>query len=189
MPQTNDATKASTATLSTRALPVLAFVALGVYLLDQVTKYLVVENLTLGERVPVVGEVLQLRFVKNSGAAFSFGADATWVFSIVASLVAVFIIFFAPRIRSRAWAVVFGMLLGGSLGNLTDRLVREPAFGQGHVVDFLEVYAFPAIFNFADSAIVVSMGLFVLLTILGVGFDGGRGAKRAPGGRTEVESN
>lgn len=174
MPETSSATKASTATPATRALLVLAFVASGVYLLDQFTKYLVVENLALGERMPLLGEVLQLRHVKNSGAAFSFGADTTWVFSIVAALVTVLILVFAPRIRATSWAVVFGMLLGGNLGNLTDRLIREPGFGQGHVVDFLELWGFPAIFNVADSAIVLSVCVFVLLTVRGVGFDGRR---------------
>lgn len=181
MPETSNAAKASTVTPRSRALLVLAFVALGVYLLDQLTKYLVVENLALGERVPVLGDLLQLRYVKNSGAAFSFGADATWVFSIVASLVAILILVFAPRIHSTAWAVVFGMLLGGNIGNLTDRLAREPGFGSGHVVDFVEVYGFPAIFNVADSAIVVSMCMFVLLTIRGVGFDGRRAGARVAG--------
>ena len=94
-------------------------------------------------------------------------------------MVAIFIVIFARRIRSTAWAVLFGMLLGGNLGNLTDRLIRPPGFGIGHVVDFLQVYGFPAIFNVADIAIVSSMGLFILLTIRGVGLDGKRSSKTA----------
>jgi signal peptidase II len=70
--------------------------------------------------------------------------------------------------------VLFGMLLGGTTGNLTDRLFREPSFGQGHVIDFLQVWGFPAIFNFADSFIVASMGLFIILTVRGIGLDGKR---------------
>lgn len=152
----------------------LAIVASGVYAIDQVTKYLVVTNLPERQQVPFLGELLQFMFVKNSGAAFSLGEGMTWIFSIVASAVTVFIVLFARRIRSMGWAVLFGLLLGGNVGNLTDRLFREPSFGQGHVIDFLQLYAFPAIFNMADVAIVSSMGLFIILTVRGVGLDGRR---------------
>lgn len=145
-----------------------------VFALDQFSKYLVTQNLEVGERVSVLGEVLQFVFVKNSGAAFSLAAGWTWIFSIVATGVAVFIAWFAPRIRSKVWLLVFGMLLGGTLGNLADRLFREPSFGLGHVVDFIQVWGFPAIFNVADIFIVSSMGLFILLTLLGINLDGTR---------------
>ena len=102
------------------------------------------------------------------------------MFSLVAAAVAVFIIvLYARRIRSFAWSILFGLLLGGTLGNLSDRLLRPPHFGEGHVVDFIQVIDFPAIFNIADSAIVISMGLFILLTILGVRLDGRRTHKAA----------
>ncbi|WP_218624708.1 signal peptidase II [Glaciihabitans sp. dw_435] len=174
MPATNSVTKASTPALSIRALVVLAIVALAVYVIDQGSKYLIIQNLTEGQQVPFVGELLQLHFVKNSGAAFSLGTGMTWIFSIAASAVAVFIVIFARRIRSAGWAILFGLLFGGTIGNLTDRLFREPSFGQGHVIDFLQVAGFPAIFNIADSAIVASMGLFIILTLRGVGLDGRR---------------
>jgi signal peptidase II len=125
--------------------------------------------------------VLQLHFVKNSGAAFSIASGSTWFFSIVAAAVVVFIVWYARRIRSVAWGILFGMLLGGTTGNLTDRLFREPSFGLGHVVDFIQVWGFPAIFNIADSFIVASMGLFVILSLRGVGLDGTR-ASRTPAG-------
>lgn len=165
--------------VSPRALVVLAVVAVFAYTVDRVSKILVVDNLTLGQPVDVIGELLQFRYVENPGAAFSLGSGTTWIFAIIAAVVAVFIIVFARRIRSTGWAVLFGMLLGGNLGNLTDRLIRPPGFGVGHVVDFLQVYAFPAIFNFADVAIVSSMGLFILLTIRGVGLDGRRSHKKS----------
>nr|WP_245884742.1 signal peptidase II [Glaciihabitans tibetensis] len=160
-----------------RALVLLAIVASGVYAFDQLTKLAVTSNLTEGSTVPVLGQLLQFHYVKNSGAAFSLGEGMTWIFSIVAAAVAVFILVFARRIRSLAWAALFGMLLGGNLGNLTDRLFREPSFGQGHVIDFLLVWGFPAIFNIADVAIVASMGVFILLTLRGVGLDGSRETK------------
>ena len=145
-----------------------------VYLADQTSKFFVVRDLTEGVSVDVIGEFLQFTFVRNPGAAFSIGTGSTWIFAILASAVAVFIVIFARRIRSLAWAGLFGLLLGGNLGNLTDRLTREPGFGVGHVIDFIQVYAFPAIFNIADIAIVSSMGLFIILTLRGIGLDGTR---------------
>jgi signal peptidase II len=174
LPETNTATKASTPAPRIRALVLLAIVALGAYAFDQLTKLAVTSNMTEGETIPVLGQVLQFHYIKNSGAAFSLGEGMTWIFSIVATAVAVFIVVFARRIRSFAWAALFGMLLGGNLGNLTDRLFREPSFGQGHVIDFLQIWGFPAIFNIADVAIVASMGLFILLTLRGVALDGTR---------------
>jgi signal peptidase II len=184
LPETESAPKASTPAprdrspridrRTIRVLVVLALVALGIYGLDQVTKYLIVKNLTEGQQVNVIGDILQFHFVKNSGAAFSLGTGVTWVFSLVAAAVVVFLIIYAPRIRSFSWAVLFGLLLGGALGNLSDRLFRQPRFGEGHVVDFIQVIYFPAIFNIADSSIVISMCLFVLLTIRGVRLDGKR---------------
>ncbi|MCU1509777.1 MAG: signal peptidase [Actinomycetota bacterium] len=183
MPETDSASKASTPAPRYWALGVLALVALAIYALDQLTKFLVIKNVAEGQLVPFIGTFIQLHFVKNAGAAFSLGTGMTWIFSIVAAVVVVFIIAFARRIRSLAWTVLFGMLLGGTLGNLTDRLFREPSFGQGHVIDFIQLPLFPAIFNIADSAIVVSMGLFILLTLLGVGLDGRR-ARRAPAAKS-----
>lgn len=148
--------------------------ALCVYGLDQIAKYLVVHNLPYDRPVPVLGQLLRFIYVTNSGAAFSIGTGSTWVFSIIGLGVLGFVVWYAPRIRSVAWAVLFGLLLGGLLGNLTDRLVRAPGFGVGHVVDFIRIPLLPAIFNLADSAIVTSMALFVLLTLRGTGLDGVR---------------
>lgn len=164
-----------------RSFALLVLVAGLAFALDRVSKILVVENLPLGEPVPILGELLHFRFVENDGAAFSIGGGLTWVFAIAAAGVAVFIVVFARRIRSLAWATVFGLLLGGTLGNLFDRLTRPPGFGVGHVVDFIQLWGFPAIFNIADIAIVSSMALFILLTLRGVGLDGQRAsaAKKA----------
>ena len=161
--------------VSYRALLVLALVAVGGYALDQISKALVVSSMTEGETARVLGDVLQLHFIRNPGAAFSFATGLTWVFSLIAAGVVVFVVWFAPRIRSSLWAIVFGLLLGGVLGNLTDRLFREPSFGLGHVVDFIYTpWMMPAIYNIADSCIVVSMVLFMFLTLRGIGLDGRR---------------
>jgi signal peptidase II len=178
---TSAATTASAPKVRILALVVLAVVAVCVYALDQFTKFLVVENLTEREPVAVLGELLQFNFVRNPGAAFSLFTGTTWIFAIIATAVTIFIVVFAHRIRSMAWAVLFGLLLGGNLGNLTDRLLREPGFGVGHVVDFIQIYWFPAIFNIADMAIVASMGVFIVLTIRGVGLTGKR-HESAPAG-------
>ena len=168
---------APTRTVNARALIVLAVVAVAVYAIDQIAKYLVVTHLPLNEFVPVLGDVLQFFYVTNSGAAFSIGSAYTWIFSVLAVAVLVFIIWFARRIRSIGWAVVFGLLLGGVLGNLTDRLFRDPGFGVGHVVDFIKIPFLPAIFNLADTAITAAMVLFLILTIQGIGLDGKRATK------------
>jgi signal peptidase II len=157
------------------ALLLLVGVAITVYGVDQVSKQFVVTTLAEGEVVPVLGNVLQWQFVRNPGAAFSIASGMTWIFTILAAGVITFIIWFARRIRSIAWALVFGLLLGGVLGNLTDRLLREPGFGIGHVIDFISTpWLIPAIYNVADIAIVSSMVLFMILTIRGVGLDGSR---------------
>lgn len=177
--------------VSVKALAILAVVALCVYLIDQIAKVLVVSNLFEGQQIEVLGQLLQFHFVKNAGAAFSIGSGSTWIFSIVGIGVLGFVIWYAPRIRSTAWAVLFGLLLGGLLGNLTDRLFREPGFAVGHVVDFLQIPLLPAIFNLADVAIVSSMALFLILTLRGVGLDGRRTHDAAAGdqdGGDELEA-
>ena len=178
-------------------LIVLALVAVGVYALDQISKFLVVANLTEGDVVRVLNDVLQLHFVRNPGAAFSLASGLTWIFSIIATGVVVFIVWFAGRIRSIAWSVVFGLLLGGVLGNLTDRLAREPGFGLGHVVDFISTpWLIPAIYNVADMCIVSSMAIFMILTIRGIGLDGKRASasetspsETSPSGTSDMDTN
>jgi len=166
------------------ALPVLASAALIALGIDQFSKFLVVTTMREGEVIPVLGPVLQWNFVRNSGAAFSLASGMTWIFTILAVIVAVVIVWFSRRIHSLSWAILLGLLLGGVLGNLTDRLFREPGFGRGEVVDFISMpWMLPAIYNMADASIVVSMGLFLLITLRGVRLDGSveaRGATTAP---------
>ncbi len=173
-PRTDTVPKAERPRLSPRALGLLAVVAVLGYGIDQGTKFLVETGLERNVAVPVIGELLQFRYVTNPGAAFSFATGFTWVLSVIAVVVIVVIIVFAPRIRSLAWSTMFGLLLAGAFGNLTDRLTRPPGFGVGHVVDFIQIWGFPAIFNVADIAIVTSMGLFLLLSLRNVGLDGVR---------------
>ena len=172
---------------SRQAIAVLATLAVVVYALDQLTKLWVTSTMFEGEQIPVLPPLLHWYYIRNSGAAFSIGENITWVFSIVMTVVSVAILVYARRVRSRAWAVALGLVLGGALGNLTDRLLREPSFGMGHVVDFIQLPNF-AIFNVADSAVVSGVALICLLTVLGIGADGRRHADRnALGGSGEGE--
>src|SRR5690606_19121086 len=125
-------------------------VALVIASTDQFTKNLIQENLRLNESVPIIEGVLNFTYVLNPGAAFSLAEGATWLFSGLSLIVVIAVIYFAPRLRSAWWITVFAMLLGGTLGNLYDRIFREPGPFVGHVVDFIHVQFFPGIFNVAD---------------------------------------
>lgn len=161
---------------------IIAFLAVLVLAADQFTKHLALENLPYQERVPVVGDFLQFYLTRNPGAAFSLGEGVTWVFTIILAAAAVTIVVLTVRrVRSRWWAVVLGLLLGGILGNLTDRLLREPGFPTGHVVDFIHTpWMMPAIYNVADIFIVSMMITVALLVLLGLHLDGTRERRRAP---------
>ena len=149
----------------------LAAVAVPVYAADQLTKAWVSANLEPGQPRDLVGSVLRLNLTHNSGAAFSIATGATWLLTLIASAVVLFILFAARRLGSRGWAVALGLLLGGSLGNLTDRMLRAPGPGRGEVVDFLQLPNFP-VFNIGDSAIVTAACLIGLLAFRGTRIDG-----------------
>jgi len=168
-----------------RRLPLLlALVAVLVVGVDQLTKYLVVRDLTPGSPVPVVDGILELDLTRNPGAAFSLATGTTWIFTIIAIVVSVVIVRVARRLGSAWWAVALGLLLGGALGNLTDRLFRAPGFGRGHVVDFLHYLKFPfmdfPVFNVADSCVVTAAGLIGVLSVVGLGVDGRRIGPQQP---------
>jgi signal peptidase II len=154
------------------ALLLIAF-ALVAYIIDQLTKVWVVSTMVEGQVTEVLPPVLSWHFIRNPGAAFSIGTEITWVFTIIQALVSIAIISQIGKVASKGWAVALGLVLGGALGNLTDRLFREPTFGQGHVVDFIALPNF-AIFNIADSAVVSGVILICLLTLRGIGLDGRR---------------
>ncbi|MFV4913577.1 signal peptidase II [Microbacterium lacticum] len=155
---------------------VIAILAVVVLAVDQFTKHLALQNLPYQQIVPVWGDVLQFYLTRNSGAAFSLGEGVTWMFTIVLATAALLIVFLAAtRVRGRWWAIVLGLLIGGILGNLTDRLLREPGFAIGHVIDFIYTpWMMPAIYNVADMFIVTMMICVALLVLLGVRLDGTR---------------
>ncbi|HEY8045258.1 MAG TPA: signal peptidase II [Streptosporangiaceae bacterium] len=147
--------------------------AATVFVADLVSKTVVVA--TLSDRAPLrlLGGLLTLRELRNSGAAFSIGTSVTVVFTLIALGVIVAILRTARRLRSIPWAVTLGLLLGGAAGNLGDRLFRSPGFLRGHVVDWIELPHWP-VFNVADSCIVCGGVLAVLLAARGIPIDGRR---------------
>lgn len=164
---------------------ITALLAVLVLAADQFTKYLALENLPFQEPVEVWGDFLQFYLTRNPGAAFSLGEDFTWLFTLVlAAAAATIIVLTVTRVRSRAWAIVLGLLLGGILGNFTDRLLREPGFPVGEVVDFIHTpwmwLWFPsAIYNVADIFIVTMMISVAILVLIGLHLDGSRDAVAA----------
>ncbi|WP_448262489.1 signal peptidase II [Microbacterium aurum] len=164
----------------------VAILAALVLAADQFSKHLALTNLPYQEPVEVWGQFLQFYLTRNPGAAFSFGEEVTWVFTLVLAAAAVTIVVLAvTRVRSRTWAIVLGLLLGGILGNLTDRLLRDPGFLVGHVVDFINTPWMwlgmnPAIYNVADMFIVTMMIGVALLVLRGRRLDGSRDGADAP---------
>lgn len=158
---------------SAQLIALLVGVAATGYALDQATKAWAQAALDPARPKHLVGSLLQLRLTHNPGAAFSIATNATWVLTIIAAAVIVATIFIARRLRSKPWACALGLLIGGALGNLTDRFVRAPGGGKGHVVDFLELPHWP-IFNIADCCVVSAACLIALLAFLGIGIDGRR---------------
>jgi signal peptidase II len=142
----------------------LYLIAWVVWLIDLGTKVWAEKVLSSRANIEVIGSFLQLTFIRNSGAAFSIGTGKTIIFTIFALGVLIFITRYASQITSKGWAVVCGLLLGGILGNLTDRIFREPSFLQGHVIDWIQVPDWP-VFNVADSAIVIAAVIAMILTI------------------------
>jgi signal peptidase II len=152
-------------------LPLLLGVAGLVLACDLVSKWLAVRELGDREPVELLGGLLTLRLVRNAGAAFGLAQGLTIAFTVVAAAVVVVILRLSRRLRSLPWAVALGLVLGGAVGNLVDRVFRAPAAGRGHVVDFLELPHWP-VFNLADSAIVCGGILIVILSFRGLDPDG-----------------
>ncbi|MDO0928134.1 signal peptidase II [Streptomyces sp. TG1A-8] len=154
-----------------RRVAVLFAVAAFAYALDLVSKMLVVARLEHHAPVRVFGDWLELNALRNPGAAFGFGAAFTVIFTLIAAAVIVVIVRLARKLHSMPWAIALGLLLGGALGNLTDRIFRAPGIFEGEVVDFIAPKGF-AVFNLADSAIVCGGILIVLLSFRGLDPDG-----------------
>ncbi|MEU2254569.1 signal peptidase II [Nocardia xishanensis] len=176
-PEDNTADPAPKTTQPLR-LRTLLIIAAVLFCLDLLTKTIAVATLEPGEPVYLVGDFARFTLVRNPGAAFSMATGMTWLLTLVAAAVVIGVIRIGRTLRSPWWAIGLGLVLGGALGNLIDRLFRAPGPLQGHVVDFVAIGWWP-VFNVADSAIVCGAILLVVLTVFGFEPDGtrtGRGA-------------
>ncbi|GAA1743605.1 signal peptidase II [Luedemannella helvata] len=160
-----------------RAWLFLAITAAVVIVADVVTKTLAIQHLGNGQdSIRLLGGAVYLTFTRNAGAAFSIGEDLTWVFPIIAIIVCGVIVALARKLASTPWAIAIGLILGGAMGNLADRIFRAPGPFRGHVVDFISVFGdagerFP-VFNVADSALTCGVVLAIILEFTGRRRDG-----------------
>ncbi len=138
-------------------------VAWFVWILDLATKLWAVNTLSNRSEIKVLGNFFQLTLVRNPGAAFSFAQGATIFLTLFGIVVLTTIFYFSPRITSKGWAIVLGLLMGGILGNLVDRIFREPGMLRGHVIDWMQLPNWP-VFNIADSAIVIAAVISMVLS-------------------------
>lgn len=129
---------------------------LAVVILDQFSKYIVVENMALGESIPIIEEVFHLTYILNPGAAFGMFAHNRLFFIAIAVIVIGIIIWARREILESPWEVKAGcgLFLGGAIGNLIDRA------RQGLVIDFFDFRIWP-VFNIADIAICIGVGLII----------------------------
>ncbi len=143
----------------------VAFLLFGaaavVVAVDQLTKALVVSNLREGEPRRVIDGVLSWSLQRNPGSAFGLFRHVPVLFTILAALIAVAIVVRAPRVRDRLTGVALGLVLGGAVGNLVDRVARPPGLFRGHVIDFIDFHWWP-VFNLADSAVVIGAALLLI---------------------------
>ncbi|HEY8457936.1 MAG TPA: signal peptidase II [Actinopolymorphaceae bacterium] len=174
----HDHSVGSASSVKKRSILLLAVVALCVLAADVTSKILAVAHLSDTGPVPLVDGLLTLRLVRNPGAAFGLAGGYTVVLSIIALSVALVVLRLSRSLQSKSWAVAFGLLLGGALGNLSDRIFRAPGFLQGHVVDFLELPHWP-VFNLADSSICASAALIMVLAVRGRRWDGAVEGRRS----------
>lgn len=152
----------STRSLITRTTWIWAVVlAVVAVVSDQASKAWARSALAGDIERPIVGELLSLRLVHNSGAAFSFGADRTWVLTVFTLIIMCFLAVLAIRVRRPFSLLAIATLMGGAVGNLIDRLTAEPGFGVGHVTDFI-AYGTWFVGNVADIWIVLGAALLAL---------------------------
>jgi signal peptidase II len=140
--------------------------AAAAYLLDRSTKLWAERSLAGQPPIVLVPHVVQLSYTTNSGGAFGLGQRAWWIFALASAGVSIAIVVYAFRVRRPLTAVAIGLILGGALGNLTDRAIHGEPFLRGHVVDFIDLHVWP-VFNLADSAIVIGAVLLALFAARG----------------------
>ncbi|WP_103662765.1 signal peptidase II [Microbacterium sp. CJ77] len=146
-----------------RLFATACIVAAAVVVVDQATKAAAIGGLSETERIPILGDLLGLQLAFNPGAILSLGSEATWLLTLLGASAMAFLVVAATRARSAGWAAGIGLILGGALGNLIDRLFSPPGFARGQVTDFL-AYGNLFIGNLADIAL--GAGAIVLAVTL-----------------------
>ena len=157
-----------------RRFALACIAAAGVVLIDQASKAAALSSLSEEERIPLLGNLLGLQLAFNPGALLSLGSGATWLLTLLGVAATAVLIIGATRARTTGWAAGIGLILGGAIGNLIDRLFSPPGFGVGHVTDFL-AYGTLFIGNLAD----VALGIGVIL-LLGITWTRRRRVELAP---------
>ncbi|MEV0866621.1 signal peptidase II [Brachybacterium paraconglomeratum] len=158
-------------------LGVVGLLAVVLLVADQVTKNWAVATLPELDPQPFLGEVLKLTLLYNTGAAWGMGAEITPVVTCLQIAIVIGVIVFAVRsVRSPWYALALGLIMGGALGNIHDRLLRAPGPFHGAVVDFLELPNWP-VFNVADMAVVGGAILVIALGLFGLDADPARAAQ------------
>ena len=145
----------------TRRLTVLG-VVVAVLVIDQISKQWALGALP-GRTVRVVGDILRLRLVFNPGAAFGLGnfSGAGVALGLVAIAAAIWIVWYAARVDKPVMVVGLGLIAGGAIGNVVDRMFRDGGWLTGRVVDFIELPRWP-VFNVADACVVAGVCLVIL---------------------------
>jgi signal peptidase II len=136
--------------------------AMSVVLLDQASKAWALAELGNGRRIPLIDSIFDLRLVSNPGSAFGLFKGSTLMIFVASCLITIAVIVWA--IRDPAAHPALGLIIGGGIGNLIDRMVRPPGGGRGEVIDFVYLSFWPT-FNLADAAIVVGVGAMLLLAM------------------------
>ena len=149
----------------------------GVVILDQITKWIVLLNLPVGESVDLIPGVFRFTHIKNPGAAFGILENNRWVFIVISLVAVAAMVAYLVKYRPRDGWLYFPlcMIAGGGLGNMIDRLFyyeEGGSFGEGLVVDFLDFCAFPNlwhwVFNVADAFVVVGAGILFVYLVLDI---------------------
>lgn len=143
-------------------MPVIALIiAAFVALLDQIIKYSIVNNIKPRGTVSIISGVLNITYVENRGVAFGMFTDMRWIFVALTALMIFAIIFymFKKRPEGKFFYIVAGLIIGGGLGNLYDRIVN------GYVIDYISLSFFPPVCNFADYCITVGVILLIFYVL------------------------
>jgi signal peptidase II len=152
----------SVETTSRRVALSLFVTAAVVVAVDQLTKALIVGSyLREGESRRIIGDVLSWTYQRNPGSAFGLFQHIPVLFTILAAVIALVIVVRAPRVHDRLTGFALGLVLGGAIGNLVDRIARQPGVFRGRVVDFIDFHWWP-VFNLADSAVVIGAVLLLI---------------------------